>query len=661
MAFETQAWQEGGSKYVIPVLNKGAWTHSSALSTPPGFAPVMTNFDLPGDIPTTMYGNSDFIATAWTGAATKVLGFAERRIAGSTTAYLLFLDDGTAWVWVSSWTQLRSNLATSGWWSWIQYGTDVFVTNTTDGVYRFDGDTLVPIGAKPIAQMESDEAALWAGETAETTNFREGAQSMYVESTGAQVTMTFTPAANFNAVAGRHSAVAYETDKSPGTDFYHFKVMFNNTGTIDTTNTRVLLTDGDGDSLNFPFTVWDSDKDGTAAVTPVAGTWYDIYLPALDGTETATFNAANIDTFAFAVDTSAGTLRMHCDDFYVVYNNTMPNVQYLEEWKNILFGARTTANLDTYFFSKVAAPDEYNTLAKSTLKTKGGIVTGLKKFYNQLVVSTEHSIHSLSGSTQGRTYPTYLFDVQEVTDEGGFSSHRGIVKAGNRLFGLYQREFLAYNGTGVQKVSYPVDVTVALIDDANLDLTVGDRFRAKNEIWWTYRRSGQSANDRILRYNYVLDAWLPTEGLSTPIVHRTFISGAERLLTFDETNRKVKRENDSAVFTFHGTNIAATLELPPLINDTPMEWVEILLQYLTNTGSVTVAYRVAQHLRELAAASYTTLGTINQAVAGELGRILTGDRSPIFQLRLTTAGVRMQLQPPITVYAQGVHGDARYV
>ena len=666
MAFQQTQTPEGEVAFSIPSLHKGAWTHASPLSTPDGYAPVMTNFDLPAGIPTTMYGDSDFIATAWTGASTKAVGFAERRIPGSTTAYILALNDGTVWVWVSSWTQLRSGLSTTSglWWSWVQYGTDTVMTNQYDGVFRYDGDTFVPIGAKPIAQMESDEASLWAGETADTTNFREGAQSMYAESSGAQTTLTFTPASNFDAVTGRLSAAAYASDKSPGTDFYHFKVMFSNTGTIDTTNTRVLLTDGSAVTLNFPYTTWDSDRSGTALTNPpVAGTWYDVYLPALDGTDSGTFNAANIDTFAFAVDTSAGTLRMNVDDFYVIYATTMPAVQYLEEWKNILFGARTTANPDSYFFSKDRAPDEYNSLATSPVKTKGGVLTGLKKFYNQLVVPTEHSIHSLSGSIQGRTYPTYLFDVQEVTDEGGFSSQRSIVKAQSKLFGLYQREIVVYNGTGITKLSYPIDETLALIDDADLEMCVGDRFRSKNQLWWTYRRSGQSVNDRIAKYDYVNDAFLPTEGLSTPIVHRTFSSGVERLLTFDETNRKVKRENDSASLTFHGTAIAATLELPPVSASVALEWLEANLQYLSNTGNVTVAYRIAQHLRALAGAAYTTLpaGTIDQAVAGELGLLKIADRSPLLQLRLTTSGVRMQLQPPVIIRARAVFGQARFV
>src|SRR3990167_3883315 len=401
MAFQVTSGQDGKAVYTIHDVKRGAWTHASPLSTPDGFVPVMTNFDLPGGIPTSMFGNVAFIPTAWPNDSGVVNLLCDRRVAGSEPTIILATTAGIVYYWTgAAWTELRRGLDTTAttWWSKVQYGTDLFISNPVDGVHRYDGDTLVPIGAKPIAQMESDEASLWAGETADTTNYREGAQSMYVESSGAQTTMTFTPAANFDAVTGRFSAQAYASDKSPGTDFYHFKALFTNTGTIDTTNTRVLMTDGSAVTLNFPFTVWDSDRSGTAMPTPVAGTWYDVYLPALDGTEGGTFDATNIDTFAFAVDTSAGTLRINVDDFYVIYDTTMPAVQVLAEWKNMLWGGDGTgaANRDTVYFSKVQAPDEFNTTASFPMKAYGEKVTSHKNFYNQLTIIADN--HVFTGS-----------------------------------------------------------------------------------------------------------------------------------------------------------------------------------------------------------------------------------------------------------------------
>lgn len=660
----SQAWQvqdgeEGQIRLVLPSVRRGAWTHSSIESVPPEFTPVFTHWDLPGGVPTTMYGDSDFIATAWTsGWGSTLNGAFIYRVAGSDPVLIITTTGGYAGQWTgSAWAELRNSLTTTAtdFWTGRQFGTDLFITNRTDGIYRWDANTLVPIGAKPIAQMESDEASLWASETADTTNYREGAQAMYVESSGTQATMTFTPTANFDAVDGRFSATDYISDKSPGTDFYHFKVMFNNTGTIDTTNTRVLMTDGAAVTLNFPFTTWDQDRDGTAMTNPpVAGTWYDVYLPPVDATDSGTFNAANIDTFAFAVDTSAGTLRMHCDDFYVIYNNTMPAVQYLEEWKNILWGGDQTgaANRDTLHFSKVQAPDEYNTLATFPIKAFGERVTALKNYYNQLTIGSDNHVFTISGSSAGYTYPAYLFDINEVTDEVGISSHRSVVKAKNHLWWWWQKQICKYNGTTVEKASYPVDVTTAGVEDDSLWEIVGAPFRRLNQLWWTYPRDGETANDRILRYDLEMEAWLPTEGITTPLLLQTFVSDAETFLTFTAATRLVKQQAATSSLAFSGTNIAATWEMPPIhLEGDTLEQVVGWLNYLTNTGTLTVAYRVADHLRALPAASYTTLESVNQAVAGELGRIRIDDRAPWLQIRLTTSGVRAAVQLPFVIDA----------
>jgi len=656
-----QAGPDNTSRFVIGPPTRGAWTHASPLSVPEGYAPVVTNFDVTGGILTSMPGNGVFLNAAYAPTDTGINLLCERRTTAGTT-YLCATASGLVRYWTgSAWATLRSGFTTTAgdYWGWTQYGTDVFMSNPVDGIWRYDGDTLVPIGAKPIAQMESDEASVWAGETADTTNFAEGLQSMYAESTGSQATLTYTPATNFDAVAGRLSARDYETDKSPGTDFYHFKVLFSNTGTIDTTNTRVLLTDGDADTLNFPYTTWDSDRSGTTLTNPpVAGTWYDVYLPASGGTEGGTFDASNIDTFAFAVDTSSGTLRMNVDDFYVVYATTMPAVQWLAEWKNILWGAYTTADPDSMFFSLIGGPDEYSSTATFPIKTRGHAITGLANFFNQLTIPTEHGLHSISGSDTGSTYPAYLFDQQQVTDEAGCSSGRSIAKAANQLWWWYQRQIVAYNGTSVAKKSYPVEATLATVDEANLDQIVGAPFRAKNQLWWTWRRSGQSSNDRIMRYDYVEDAWLPTEGLSTSLLHQTWDSGVEKLLTVDTSTgqKKVYAENHASNLTFFGTSISYTLELPPCVDlMLSHDWLMAIVAYLNNTGDISVAYRVADHLRALSAASYTVRETITQSAAGELGRVLLGDIGSLCQLRVTATAVKTQLQFPLIVAARPLH------
>jgi len=80
-------------------------------------------------------------------------------------------------------------------------------------------------------------------------------------------------------------------------------------------------------------------------------------------------------------------------------------------------------------------------------------------------------------------------------------------------------------------------------------------------------------------------------------------------------------------------------------------WDEVEVLYQTNTGSLVVDYRVAQHPREFDAASFVTAGTINMAAVGELGRIRVGARSRWIQFRLTTVDAYYTLYLPFIIYA----------
>jgi hypothetical protein len=760
-------------KFTLDAPLKGVWTHASPASCPAQTWPGLTNVDIPAGVITAMNGNEVFLDNDYRAGTINLL--MDRRIAGSTTQYLVSVlssasSDERLYLWgspvASDWNPLRifpSNAAR--WWSWVQYGTDLYISNPTDGVYRYDGTTMIPAGAKTIATMEASEDALWTNGAVQTSQYCEGVQSRRLTDTGAPPTATFHPAASMDLVTGRYQARAYEVDKSPGTDYYHFAIRFNSSepNVMDTSNTKVVFTDTAGKTLTFPMTTWLTSRGGSVlAAHPDDDSWYHIYLLASSGTEVATYNPALFHSVAFTLTGNAGHAEADIDDLYVIYSVTMPACQIITEWKNMLWGARTTANPDTLFYSPVQSPDEFDALATFPIKARGETVTGLSSFFSQLTVPCDTTTHSISGSTEGSTYPLYIFSQQMVSKEFGGSSHRSIIEANNRLYWWYQNMIVEYRGTGLAKISYAVDVTLGLADKTELDYIVGAQYQTKNQIWWTWRRTlgpgtisaavitgaglddatsggtylgadkaavtytvtidgvgaintfkwkkGTGAettgvamtgaaqaltdgvtiqftaitghtngdlwtitatpydrNDRVLRYDYIEEAFLLTEGLATPLLLRTFESGVERLLSVDaynnDANRRIWRQ-DSSTLKFvdvagANTNIAYTVELPPLaLPNVSMEWDYASLQYLTNTGNLVVAYRVSDHLRALIAAGYTTLETIDQAVAGELGKIRLGDRSPYLQLRLTSTAVPFQIQCPIVVWTRSM-GDER--
>jgi len=137
------------------------------------------------------------------------------------------------------------------------------------------------------------------------------------------------------------------------------------------------------------------------------------------------------------------------------------------------------------------------------------------------------------------------------------------------------------------------------------------------------------------------------------LAEQVFESGVEYLLTVEGGTGIVRRQDSGADYA--GTSITARVAFPWVSAETPDQlkyWSEVYVPYETNTGSLLVEYRVADHPREMNAASYVTAGTINQAIAEEHGRVFIGERSVWIQLRLSTVGARMTVFPPVLLVGQ---------
>lgn len=637
-------------------VSKGMWSWPSPAGCPEGYVSLMQNLDLPGGMPTSMLGDHVFIDAAYDAASTITLA-TTRKIIGSDPTPVIGTSLGNIFYWSgAAWVLLRSGLSTAAglWWSDEQYGTDLFIANATDGVFRFDGTSLLPIGAKTIARAESGEAADWTNETADAVNFKEGAQSFKIAcAASGNATLTYNPTAAINTASGRLGARTYYLTKAAGTDAYHFWVRFSAGvgANITAASTTVVITDTAAKTLTWDATKWHATKDAAgAAIALNTNDWKEVWLFPSDATESATFNPTIVDKLDFKVTCGAGTgTDMNIDDIYSVYLTTMPNVQIVKEWKNMLFGTLT----DTYYFSKVAAPDQYDVLANSSLKSGGEGINGVARFFNQLTIGTDTHVFTLSGSTQGSTYPAYLFDQNEVTDEIGIDSHRSIVKAENQLFWYWQGHIVNYNGTKAEHFSYPIDTLLDEIDNSKVQFIVGAPYRGKHEVWWTFPRTGQSVNDRVLKFDHEWKAFITVEGLTTPVLFRSSVSKLEKLLTIDETSRKIYVQNYPASYTFVGTDIAYALEFPAMgLPGMSLAWGQDWLQYLHNTGDMLVKTRTGDTLRALQQASFSTVETVTMTLDGEYGKMRIGERATWLQLRLESTGTKMQLQSPFLVTAR---------
>lgn len=650
--------EAGQHSFTIPTVSKGLWSNRSILSMPPGHVPNIINFDLDGGIPTSMKGDADFIATAWPNDGGVINLLTYHRSAAGVTTYILATTAGIVYYWTgAAWAILRQGLSTTAtlWWTAQRYGTDLYITNPTDGIYKYDGTNLIPVGAKMIVGSEASEAGDWTNETNDTTDWQQGLQAFKVTSgnPGASAVLTYNPAAILDTATGRGSSRLYALTKLLGTDCYHFKVKFSNGSgsTITAATTTLVITDTGAKTLTWAATLWRSAKStAAAAISLTSNAWQDVYCFPSEATESATFNPLIVDKLEWKVTTSANATDMTIDDVYSVYVTTMPAVNYLAEWRNMLFGAIP----GTIYFSPENAPDEFNTLATLNIKSNGDLITGMKNFYNQLTITTETQVHTISGTVGSFAYPAYLFDLNMVTDEIGCSSHRSIAKAAEKLYWWYNDQIVEYDGTNARKISYPVDLTLKALVTSRKQFIVAAPFRQKNQIFWTYTSTG-ATNDAVIRFDYVLSAFLETAGLVTPLLTQVYDGADEYLLSVDTATRKVKKQGQTNVYTFSGTNIAYTLTLPPLlVPGVALEWHTAELLYLDNTGSLVVQFRVSDHLRDLAGTSYTTAETINMAAAGEYGKIRFGDRARFFQVKMTAAAVLVEIEFPLTIKATAV-------
>jgi hypothetical protein len=328
----------------------------------------------------------------------------------------------------------------------------------------------------------------------------------------------------------------------------------------------------------------------------------------------------------------------------------MPSVQYVVDWKNMVLGARSTADPSMFYFSRVQAPDEYSATALFPInEDDGDTVAGMHPYYNQVLITKDNTCHSVSGTVAGTVYPNYNLELILVTTEHGGSSHRALVQAGKYIYIWWRGEVHRYNGTGTEKISQMINPTLATINMARLSQVVGARRRVLNQIWWFYPDGAATVNDSGVRYDYQNEGFLllADEVADMVLAEQVFVSGIEYLLTAGDDGEIHQQDNGA---DFDGTAITSRVAFPWVSVESPDQlkyWGEVYVPYETNTGNLLVEYRLADHPREMNAATYVTAGTINQAVAGEHGRVFIGNRSVWIQLRLSTVGARMTVFPPV--------------
>lgn len=629
---------------------KGLDSKSEPTATDPDHLADIQNVDLRAGTPNRMGGFADTLSVIPAEPTLLAVRYpSSSPPPANDPEFISAARDGHVYFWINGtgWVSQRRGLSTSSainhYWTATQLADYLVIANKTDGIFKWDGTRVLPIGAKYIADMEiTGGEVTWAGSgVTETTLVKEGTESRKLTSSGAAVSMTLTPATAWDLINGLLQAKDYTT-----ADYINFWVNIDDVTKLDTATTYIRFGNA-GDTIYFQLTAanWGTLANG----------WNQVSVLKSAFTLTGAAVWSTIAKMTITTDaTGANTVVTVYDDVYMIYASTMPKCQYVVTFKNMLIGAHTTLNPSDFHFSKVSAPDEWDASAVFPISENDGqVITGMHPYYNQIVIPKDNSVHSVGGSVAGTVYPNYRLEHLLVTTEHGCTSHRSMVEAGNMIYMWWRNEVHRYKGVGTEKVSYRVDPTLNLIETARVEQVVATRHRTRNKLHFVYTPDGGTQNTLRIDYDYVEDGWAPVSGVTTAVAAVVYLTGGQEFeLTADYSGNVEVQDNGT---TFDGTAITAYITLPwasAQQPDTEKMWDELYVPHQTNTGSLVVEYRIADHPREFDAASYVTADTINMATVGNLGRVRIGNRSRWIQIRLRTVGALWIQYGPLILYAK---------
>lgn len=196
--------------------------------------------------------------------------------------------------------------------------------------------------------------------------------------------------------------------------------------------------------------------------------------------------------------------------------------KYLEIFNNSLVSSGLNSAPSDVFISDVGEPEVVQFDSSFEVRTNDGdIITGLKTFFNRLLLFKQRSFHVLTGDGINN------YSVTELSGEYGALSNRAICIWEQKCWFLDRRGIAEYNGANVQIISHKMEET---FKSMNLESAASEavmiHVKDKNEVWTCIPANGATLNNTVVIYDYVADAWRKREGLNNPSITLTKLSGA---------------------------------------------------------------------------------------------------------------------------------------
>ena len=591
-------------------------------------------------------------------------GFGQRRASDGTDEYVVVQADGVVNKWlISGPTVTTLMLASVGiaastdteWFASVQTEDYLVFFNPTAGNWKYDGTNFLPLGAKIINNCQATTDWTVTGDaaniaTSATAAFGTASLTFDALLLNEEGTMIYDPT-TLDVDTGILLAKDYtEADR------FCFWFRCDDVSTLDTTATLCRIETSSGNDFDFPLSAW-TDEDGTV-ITPADNTWHRVELVISDGTEAGTYDHTSVDLVEWTWNTDGtGGCSVFLGQVYMQYASAsvMPGCQVAAVWNNTLITAKDTTNLSDLHFAKAGGPDQYSSLAFIPVDAEDGHdITALHRFYNQVFIGKQNSIHSLGGSIAGTIYPNYNFEIVDITTEHGCDSHRAVVESENTLRFPWQDRFYEYNGTGTKLMPGFYRKTTSDFEETRLYQKQGAYHKTTDMIWWSFPGNGDTDNTHLIKYDSRNGGFIGpiegSEGLDLNVLYVGYESDRETLIGIDGAG-DIMNLVDSSATDFDGTAIVALVTLPWTSAGLPRQakhWGDIYLNFLNqSSGSITLQYRVADHPRAFSGASYVSAGTFDQTTAENLGWLHIGEVSRWIQIRIRTSAVVFDMSWPV--------------
>jgi len=203
--------------------------------------------------------------------------------------------------------------------------------------------------------------------------------------------------------------------------------------------------------------------------------------------------------------------------------------RYLEVYANRLWIA--SKRLGKLYFSEILSPETVEPESNIDIVGNETDIMGLKAYNQTLIIGMRKGVFRLTGDSPEN------FNLLELTKEYGWVSNNAAVEWHERLWFLDRQTIVEFNGSNFRVVSDPIQPTMQTIDyETAEERASGIHVQSRNEVWFSVPISGTDFN-RILVYDYSMDAWTTFKGVAATALAQLYTQDAATISSGLKTER----------------------------------------------------------------------------------------------------------------------------